>query len=57
MRSRSLRSFLEARPAYLHAFFDEVDRVYGSFSAYVSDGLRLTPVQCASLRALVGEPR
>ena len=52
-----LRSFLEARPAYLHAFFDEVDRVYGSFAAYVSDGLRLTPVQCESLRALVGEPR
>lgn len=52
-----LRSFLEARPVYLRAFFDEVDRAYGSFGAYVSGGLRLTPAQCENLRAMVGEPR
>ncbi len=52
-----LRSFLEARPTYLQAFFDEVDRVYGSFRAYVGQGLRLTPAQCEGLRAMVGEPR
>ena len=52
-----LRSFLEARPAYLRAFFDEVEHVYGGFDAYVREGLRLTAAQCESLRVLVGEPR
>lgn len=37
-----LRSFLEARPSYLQAFFDEVDGVYGSFDRYVGESLRLT---------------
>lgn len=52
-----LRSFLEARPTYLRAFFDEIDAVYGSFDHYVKKGLRLTPAQCESLRGLVGDPR
>lgn len=52
-----LRSFLEARPAYLRAFFSEIDEVYGSFDQYVNEGLRLTPAQCESLRLLVGDPR
>ena len=52
-----LRSFLEARPSYLTAFFDEIDTVYGSFERYVGEGLRLMPLQCECLRAMVGDPR
>ena len=48
-----LASFLEARPTYLRAFFDEVEGCVGGFPAYVRDALRLTPVQVASLRALL----
>ena len=48
-----LRSFLEARPAYLRAFFDEIDGQAGGFAAYVRDALRLTPAQVASLCALL----
>lgn len=39
---RVLDSFLEARPAYLHAFFEEARRRFGSFDEYVARGLRLT---------------
>ena len=38
-----LLSFLEARPAYLRAYFDEIDRLYGSFAAYLREGLHLDP--------------
>ena len=48
-----LLSFLEARPAYLRAYFDEIDRLYGSFAAYLREGLHLTPEAIESLRALV----
>lgn len=48
-----LMSFLEARPAYLAAFFDEAAQVYGSFEGYVRRGLRLTDDHIASLRALL----
>ena len=48
-----LRSFLEARPSYLRAFFDEIDGQAGGFAAYVRDALRLTPAQVASLCALL----
>ena len=48
-----LMSFLEARPAYLRAYFDEIDRLYGSFAAYLREGLHLTPETIESLRALV----
>ena len=48
-----LLSFLEARPAYLRAFFDEVDQRHGGFGTYVRDALRLTPAQVESLRALL----
>ncbi len=47
-----LMSFLEARPAYLHAFFDEIERQYGSFQAYLTNGVRLNPIQQLKLRAL-----
>ena len=48
-----LLSFLEARPAYLRAYFDEIDRLYGSFAAYLREGLHLTNEAIESLRALV----
>lgn len=48
-----LMSFLEARASYLDAFFDEADLRYGSFEAYVSRGLRLTPAQCTRLTEML----
>lgn len=48
-----LMSFLEARPSYLDAFFDEATRLYGSFAGYVHQGLRLTDDQCERIRALL----
>lgn len=49
-----LMSFLEARPAYLRAYFDEIDRLYGSFETYMATGLHLTGEAVARLKALVG---
>ena len=49
-----LMSFLEARASYLEAFFDEADKRYGSFEAYVRHGLRLTPEQCKRLQEMLG---
>ena len=46
-----LASFLEARPTYLRAFFDEVEGCVGGFPAYVRDALRLTPVGMHDFRA------
>ncbi len=48
-----LMSFLEARPAYLEAYFDEIDRLYGSFAAYTKNGLHLTAEAIEQLKALV----
>ena len=48
-----LMSFLEARPAYLRAYFGEIDRLYGSFDTYLREGLHLTDEAIESLRALV----
>lgn len=48
-----LMSFLEARPSYLSAFFDEVETAYGSFDRYVADDLRLTPAHRTRLAALL----
>lgn len=36
-----LMSFLEVRPAYLEAFFNEIDLLYGSFERYIMQGLKL----------------
>lgn len=47
-----LMSFLEARPSYLDAYFDEIDRTYGSFDAYAKAGLHLTSQSVEQLRAL-----
>ena len=49
-----LMSFLEARPSYLKAFFDEAETQYGSFTNFVAKGLRLTPEQIDVLKFLVG---
>ncbi|MEC4273682.1 tyrosine-protein phosphatase [Adlercreutzia sp. R25] len=48
-----LMSFLEARPAYLRAYFDEIDRIYGTFETYMAAGLHLTPEAVQHLKALV----
>lgn len=48
-----LMSFLEARPSYLQAFFDEVTNIYGSFDHYVSNGLRLDVLQRSILATLL----
>ena len=51
-----LASFLEARPTYLRAFFDEVEGCVGGFPAYVRDALRLTPFKLrASARCWLAE--
>ena len=47
-----LMSFLEARPAYLAAFFDEINQQYGSFDTYLTHGVRLNPIQQLKLRVL-----
>ncbi|GAA4920731.1 protein-tyrosine phosphatase [Stackebrandtia albiflava] len=41
---------LEQRPEYLTAAFDTVDRRYGSFDGFVTDGLGLTPEAVDGLR-------
>ena len=48
-----LMSFLEARPAYLRAYFDEIDVRYGTFDRYMRDGLHLTDQAIESLKTLV----
>ena len=48
-----LMSFLEARPSYLQAFFDEAEAQFGGWEGYLSRGLRLTPAHLATLRALM----
>ena len=53
-----MENVLTVRPEYLQAAFDEVEKKYGSFDAYVRDGLRLTDADVAALRAryLIGAP-
>jgi protein-tyrosine phosphatase len=46
-----LRDFMAVRPGYLMAALDEIDRKYGSFSGYLSAGLR---VPAGALRELRG---
>jgi protein-tyrosine phosphatase len=47
----NLIALLDVRAEYLQAAFDAVDAKYGSFDAYVTDGLGLTPAQVDALRA------
>ncbi|MBJ8346703.1 tyrosine-protein phosphatase [Antrihabitans sp. YC2-6] len=42
---------LGVAPEYLQAGFDEVDRTYGGFDNYLTDGLGLTPESVANLKA------
>ncbi|GAA1540036.1 hypothetical protein GCM10009678_22980 [Actinomadura kijaniata] len=46
-----LRPLLEQRPAYLEAAFDEAERTYGSFEAFLSRGLDLDEAARARVRA------
>jgi len=45
-----LEPVLTVRRDYLQSAFDEVDRNYGSFDAYVRDGLGISDMQVAALR-------
>lgn len=44
------RAVLEVRPEYLDAGYDEARRVYGSFDAYLADGLGMTAALRTALR-------
>lgn len=46
----NLQALLDVRAEYLQAAFDAVDAQYGSFDAYLTDGLGLTEEQIAGLR-------
>jgi protein-tyrosine phosphatase len=47
----AVRPLFDARAEYLEAAYEEVDRVYGGFEAYLREGLRLDPATLAALRA------
>lgn len=53
-----LEPVLGVRPEYLQAAFDEAERAYGSFDAYVKNGLGLSDADVAALKAryLTGLP-
>ncbi|CAN7492687.1 tyrosine-protein phosphatase [Phenylobacterium sp. LjRoot219] len=55
-RPEQLESLLTVRRAYLQAGFDQVEKEYGSFDAYLHEGLGLTDAELEALRAryLVG---
>ncbi|MFE9043177.1 tyrosine-protein phosphatase [Streptomyces sp. NPDC007818] len=44
------KPLLDVRPAYLNASFDQVERDFGSFRAYLRDGVDLTPRELKSLK-------
>ncbi len=46
----NLEALLEVRAEYLQAAFDAVDEQYGSFEAYLTDGLGLTQEEVDALR-------
>jgi protein-tyrosine phosphatase len=46
----NLVALLDVRPEYLQAAFDAVDAAYGSFDAYLTDGLGLTAADVTALR-------
>lgn len=50
----TLMSFLEARPEYLTAFFDEAKATFGSFDTYLSEGIGLTYAGRNTLAELLG---
>jgi protein-tyrosine phosphatase len=48
--SSVLVPFLEVRPDYLQAAFDQVRATYGSFDGYLREGLGLSPLEIEGLR-------
>lgn len=48
-----LAPLLEVRPEYLAAAFDALHEAFGSFDAYLSDGLGLTPLRVERLRGVL----
>jgi protein-tyrosine phosphatase len=46
----NLVALLDVRPEYLQAAFDAVDAKFGSFDAYLTDGLGLTAEEISALR-------
>ena len=46
----NLVALLDVRPEYLQAAFDAVDEKFGSFDAYLTDGLGLTAAEITALR-------
>lgn len=51
------RQFAEVEPAYLAAAFATIDQQYGSFSAYLRDGLGLTNEDMVGLQGFLLEER
>ena len=51
MRRSEVRPLLEVRREYLDAAFAAIDEAYGSFDAYLRDGLGLDARTLAKLRA------
>ena len=45
-----------AKPSYLEAALNEIDKRYGSFEAYSKNALKITPQQIQALRAKLLEP-
>ncbi len=56
MDPEAVRPLLQARPEYLAAAYQEVERRYGSFEAYLSGGLGLDAPTRQALRANLLEP-
>jgi protein-tyrosine phosphatase len=53
----ALRPVFEARLEYLEAAYAEVERVYGTFDAYLRDGLGLDDAVLSALREALLDPR
>lgn len=50
--TEAVKAFMEARPEYLSAAFDAIDREFGSFDAYVYDALGLSIHDVNKLKAV-----
>jgi protein-tyrosine phosphatase len=54
---KSWDPLVRCQPAYLEAYFDTIDRDYGSAAGYLESALELGPADCASIRAGLIETR
>ena len=52
----ALRMLMDADASYLDAAFRAIDKQYGSFEGYTTNGLTITPQQIQALRAKLLEP-